>query len=510
MKRVVSTLLALVLVLALAGTAAAAGEGSITIDNAVNGKTYTIYRIFDLDSHNTDYTAINYKVSAKWAAFFAEGAEGLNYVDIDELGYVTWKENASAADFAAKAIAFATANSIANDGQKTADSSTVAFTGLELGYYLVQSDLGALCSLDTTMPDVEIQEKNSKPTAKKEVEEDSTGNYGDHNDADIGQKVNFRTTINVVDGDPKNYVLHDTMSAGLTFDPASVAVTIGERTLAKNTDYTLVTSNLTDGCTFEVQFKDGVLKPNDAVEVAYSAEVNEYAVIGGTGNDNKTQLKYGEDKGTEWDETHTYVWQFDVFKYAKKDKEEIPLAGAQFVLYKTVNDEKFYAQVANGKITGWTDDKEKATVFETPDNGKFVIAGLVFDSHSAGSGFVISDRSLTRFVAGNVRRNDHLNRFLQPVIAVGSLGFLQIVGVRVQTGDDEFAIVRSLENGGILLIVRPAGDFSICGLSIELFVVDSLIQDKLGAGQRDLLTVPHGVFKDVELPDVGFRQPFSR
>ena len=98
MKRVVSTLLALVLVLALAGTAAAAGEGSITIDNAVKGKTYTIYRIFDLDSHSEDYQALNYKVSAKWTAFFEEGAEGLNYVDIDELGYVTWKENASAAD----------------------------------------------------------------------------------------------------------------------------------------------------------------------------------------------------------------------------------------------------------------------------------------------------------------------------------------------------------------------------------------------------------------------------
>ena len=231
------------------------------------------------------------------------------------------------------------------------------------------------------MPNVTIKEKNSESTVDKQVQEDSTGDYGDHNDADIGQTVNFRTTINVVDGEPKNYVLHDTMSAGLTFDPASVAVTIGQQKLAKDTDYTLVTSGLTDGCTFEVQFKDGVLKPNDVVEVAYSAEVNEYAVIGDTGNDNKTQLKYGEDKGTEWDETHTYVWQFDVFKYAMRDGKEIPLAGAQFVLYKTVNDEKFYAQAANGKITGWTDDKEKATVFETPDNGKFVIAGLDADTY---------------------------------------------------------------------------------------------------------------------------------
>ena len=383
MKRVTSSLLALVLLLALAGTAGAEDKGSITIDNAIVGKTYTIYRIFNLNSHNTDYSAINYTVSEKWTAFFAEGAPGRTYVDIDKTyGYVVWKTGASPANFAAEAIKFAADKGIAHDGQAVAAPGTVKFDDLALGYYLVKSDLGALCSLDTTMPNVTIKEKNSESTVEKQVQEDSTGDYGDHNDADIGQTVNFRTTIYVVDGEPKNYVLHDTMSAGLTFDPASVAVTIGERTLAKNTDYTLVTSGLTDGCTFEVQFKDGVLKPNDVVEVAYSAEVNEYAVIGGTGNDNKTHLTYSDTpKSTGERLTKTYVWQFDVFKYAMRDGKEIPLAGAQFVLYKTVNDEKFYAQAANGKITGWTDDQKYATVFETPDNGKFVIAGLDADTY---------------------------------------------------------------------------------------------------------------------------------
>lgn len=383
MKRVTSSLLALVLLLALAGTAVAEDKGSITIDNAIVGKTYTIYRIFNLNSHNTDYSAINYTVSEKWTAFFAEGAPGRAYVDIDKTyGYVVWKTGASPANFAAAAIEYAADKGIAHDGQAVAAPGTVKFDDLALGYYLVKSDLGALCSLDTTMPNVTIKEKNSESTVDKQVQEDSTGDYGDHNDADIGQTVNFRTTINVVDGDPKNYVLHDTMSAGLTFDPASVAVTIGERTLAKDTDYTLVANGLTDGCTFEVMFKDGVLKPNDVVEVAYSAEVNEYAVIGGTGNDNKTHLTYSDTpKSTGERLTKTYVWQFDVFKYAMRDGKEIPLAGAQFVLYKTVNDEKFYAQAANGKITGWTDDQKYATVFETPDNGKFVIAGLDADTY---------------------------------------------------------------------------------------------------------------------------------
>ena len=386
MKRVVSTLLALVLVLALAGTAAAAGEGSITIDNAVKGKTYTIYRIFDLDSHSEDYQALNYKVSAKWAAFFEEGAEGLNYVDIDELGYVTWKENASAADFAAKAIAFAKAQNIANDGQKTANSSTVAFTGLDLGYYLVQSDLGALCSLDTTMPDVTIKEKNSEPTVEKKVKEDSNGDFGQTNDADIGQTVEFKTTITVVDGQPKGYVLHDTMSAGLTFNKKTVEVKIGERILTAGTDYTLVTEGLNDGCTFEVRFVDGQLKPNDVVTVTYSATVNEKAVIGGEGNPNTTKLSYTDGstttkKDTPESKTYTYVWEFDVLKYTMKDSTETSLAGAKFVLYKTVDGKNYYVKVTNGKVTGWTETKAEGTVFETPDDGSFTISGLDADTY---------------------------------------------------------------------------------------------------------------------------------
>ena len=396
MKRVVSTLLALVLVLALAGTAAAAGEGSITIDNAVKGKTYTIYRIFDLDSHSEDYQALNYKVSAKCTAFFEEGAEGLNYVDIDELGDVTWKENASAADFAAKAIAFAKAQNIANDGQKTADSSTVAFTVLELGYYLVQSDLGALCSLDTTMPDVTIKEKNSEPTVEKEVKEDSNGDFGQTNDADIGQTVEFKTTITVVDGQPKGYVLHDTMSAGLTFNKKTVEVKIGERILTAGTDYTLVTEGLNDGCTFEVRFiddKDGegnatgshALKPNDVVTVTYSATVNANAVVGDKGNPNTTKLSYTEGSTTTNEtkdsQTRTYVWEFDVLKYTMKDNAETPLAGAKFVLYKTVDGKNYYVKVTDGKVTGWTETKAEGTVFETPDDGSFIISGLDADTY---------------------------------------------------------------------------------------------------------------------------------
>ena len=376
-KRTLALLLAVVLVLALSISAFAVDtNGSIKVDNAVVNKTYTLYRIFDLDSHNTDYSAINYKVSAKWANFFVTGAEGLNYVTIDDMGYVTWKDGANAADFAAAAIAYATANGIANDGQQKATSSIVEFTNLPLGYYLVQSDLGALCSLDTTMPNVTIKEKNAAPTVDKQVQENSNGTWGDTNDANIGDTVNFKTTINVVDGQPKNYVLHDKMSNGLTFDAGSVEVKIGDRTLTLGSDYTLI-ANPKDGCTFEIEFKENVLKPNDVVIVTYSATLNEKAVIYPEPNTNETKLVYGEGSETTWDKTETFTYQFDL---VKTKTDNTVLNGAEFKLYdaKTEGNEIALIDEGNGvyRVATAAEKAAEGFVSATIKAGKVTIKGL--------------------------------------------------------------------------------------------------------------------------------------
>ena len=376
-KRIASVLLALVMALSLITTAFAAGEtGSITIDNAVVGKTYTIYRIFDLNSHNDDYTAINYKVSIKWAEFFQDGAKGLDYVTIDDQGYVTWKVDADKVAFAKDAYAFAQASSIPNDGQNKATNSTVKFENLTLGYYLVQSDLGVLCSLDTTMPDVTIKEKNSQPTVDKQVQENSNSQWGESNDANIGDTVNFKTTINVVDGQPKNYVLHDKMSNGLTFDAGSVEVKIGDRTLTLGSDYTLI-ANPKDGCTFEIEFKENVLKPNDVVIVTYSATLNEKAVIYPEPNTNETKLVYGEGSETTWDETKTFTYQFDL---VKTKTDNTVLNGAEFKLYdaKTEGNEIALIDEGNGvyRVATAAEKAAEGFVSATIKAGKVTIKGL--------------------------------------------------------------------------------------------------------------------------------------
>ena len=396
-----SALLALMLAVCMIVPAMAAQEGtltggSITINDAVPGQVYNAYQLLYLESYNKDAGAYAYKANSAWETWLKTQT---TYVSFDAQGYVTWVENADAAAFAklaqveaAKMTADATATApAAVDGETY---STVSLSGLKLGYYLVDTTLGTLCSLDTTNPDVTMKEKNEVPTNVKTVEEDSTGNYGETNDADIGQIVNFKSTITAQAG-AENYVFHDTMSAGLTYTGVGTITLNG--TTVPESSYT-VTAPATDGDTFDVTFTQAfcdTLKANDKIVISYTATVNENAVVGLPGNPNESKLSYGdssvaggEHNVTPPSETVTYTWDLDVLKYANGD-ETVVLADAQFVLLNKTKDK--VATIVDGKVTGWVNvpvaDQDGTitwpanTVLTTGANGKIEIDGLDADTY---------------------------------------------------------------------------------------------------------------------------------
>lgn len=278
MKKLITLLAVLTLALAMAVPAFAASgtassTGTITIDNAVTGTTYKAYRIFDLESYDTNKDVYSYKLNTKWNDFStysttidSNTVSAADFFSVNSAGYIEWKDakKDAGADFAKLAKAFVVEKNIEWDRTETASSTTVTFTNLTLGYYLVDTSLGSLCSLNTTAPSVTIKEKNSDTTIEKKIV--ITGDEKvDSNSAGIGDTVNFSITITVKDGAPKDYVLHDKLS-GLTFDPDSLEVKVGTTKLTANTDYTLET-NPADGDSFDVKFKDGKLKTNDVVVV---------------------------------------------------------------------------------------------------------------------------------------------------------------------------------------------------------------------------------------------------
>ncbi len=354
MKKFFSLLMVVMVLMTIAIPVSADGEtnGSVTINGVTESSTYEIYQLLDLESYNTASGAYSYKVNAAWAGFFAT-ADALSYVAIDDAGYVTWingDDADSVANFAKLALAYAKENGIApvksslNDGEFVVSTNAETeitsgvFSDLALGYYLVDSTVGALCGLTTTNPAAVINAKNGIPTIDKQVKEDSTNQWADTNNADIGQTVYFRTTINVHAG-AENYVLHDKMSAGLTFLKVSsvehiVPGTNTNTIIAATTDYTVVADDtLDDECTFEVRFTKEFcdsLETNDKIIVYYEAMLNRDAIIGGDGNPNESWLEYGEEHETTHDATKTYTFGFDV---VKTDSQNTLISGAEFKIY---------------------------------------------------------------------------------------------------------------------------------------------------------------------------------
>lgn len=383
--------------------------GTITINNAVVGQTYSIYKVLELESYDKDNDLYSYKPVDAWKAFFQvedvtaskQKGAGSDYVTIDENGYATWiagTDDANKAKFAKLALEYAKTNNINYNEQKNAAGNTVTFDNLPLGYYLVDSSVGALCGLDTTNPAVTIQEKNGTPTVEKKVKEDSTKNFDSSNTADIGQTVEFQTTITAQAG-AQNYVLHDKMDAGLTFDANSVSVNLKKNDPEQTTtitDYVLKTSKLGEAdpiCTFHIEFTKALcdsLNANDQIIVSYSATLNENAVVGNAGNKNDTWLKYGNGTDTTHSITTTKTYVIPVFKYTGTDT---PLAGAKFTLRNNnseliklikVSDETGSDETGTTELTyrvAKKDETSAETEITTPSKGKFVIQGLDADTY---------------------------------------------------------------------------------------------------------------------------------
>lgn len=486
-KKLASLLLALIMVLSMSVTAFAAQEGtldggSITIDNTVVGQTYSVYQILYLESYDAATNAYSYKANSAWESWLKTQT---SYVSIDTQGYVTWvaTSDTAAAEFAKLAQAEATkqGSTIAADDTKTAASNEVKFENLKLGYYLVDSTMGTLCSLDTTNPSVTIKEKNVAPGNEKEVEEDSTSNYGSKNDADIGQTVNFQSTITAQAG-AENYVFHDKMSAGLTFG-GSVTVTLNNTTVDSSnytfTDYTASGATTpTDGCTFEVAFTKAfcdTLKANDTIVISYTATVNENAVVGNDnntgGNKNESHLTYGEnnDLTTTPSETITYTWDVDVFKYTMDGQTKKPLAGATFTLSKDDKGANPIALINKGNNVyrvAKTGETGTVTEITTDNTGKFTIEGLDSDTYyltetAAPAGYnklaasikiVISDTGAVTVDDGttSVSEVEVLNQTGSELPSTGGMGttIFYVVGSILLTGAAVLLITKKRMSAG--------------------------------------------------------------
>ena len=305
---------------------------------------------------------------------------------------------------------------------------------VDFGWYVVDEitsvegthSASSLCMVNTANPDVFINIKSDFPVIQKQIrEDDGRGSIGSNKDGwndvadfEIGQTVPYRylTYVPNMNGYSSYYFsMHDRMDEALTFNPESVAVKIGDKTLVKDADYKVVTEGIPSDETFQIQITDLKATVNkyfypefngsvpemekfygQKIVVEYNATLNENASndTGRPGFENDVKLEYsnnpdsdgiGQTGETPWDTVVCFTFRMNGVKVNDQDPE-VKLEGAKFRLYSdsSCTKEVYVKEAANGD--GYTvinrdsvkNDEAPAEAVEmiSDENGIFNIVGL--------------------------------------------------------------------------------------------------------------------------------------
>ena len=417
-KKIMALVLAAVMVIAMGMTAFAADpDYSITVTNAKEGETYKAYKMFDLSVDDpTNPTAFRYTVNSAWTAF-AQTDEFKAVFTVDEQGYVTstqqphpdWAGDSALSKVIDSAAKFAADNHISPAGTVTigegATSGKIDLT--EAGYYVVSSTLGTRAMVDTTPanPAVTIHEKNEEDSIEKTVKEDKTGEYGETNDAQIGDTIEFKSVVTIAARSIK-VVIHDTMDNGLTLNDSSIKIYTDEQLSHEYTDATVKTgAEAAEGDTFTIKIPDTFAATANASQhlyIIYTAELNKNAVSSGASEVsivnqlNKTKVSFGDKTTSTEDSTTTTTHKFEVNKYAdgitnladavfqlKKDGTVVNLIKIDDTNYRVVDDTETgtaSSHANNGEIA----DIAAGSIvsdFVTVSSGNIVIWGVDSDTY---------------------------------------------------------------------------------------------------------------------------------
>ena len=362
-KKLIISLLALVIAMGASVTAFAEGY-SISVEDAIAGQTYDAYRVFDYvpaDENNAEAGGV-YKLNAEFAAkgfasyVYTEGETSTPMSELftvgdagilDTTGLGTVNDSTAVKTFGKAALAFAKANNIskkgtvtaakegAKAGEKIATGTTIEVDAY--GYYVVDSSLGTAVAVDTTTPNATIKEKNDVPSLDKEVTGvenrvpvyDKTGN-----DAQIGDKVDFKITANLKVGG-EDYVIVDVLDDGLTLDTTSIEVAFEGAEVAYTVENNYVAADGKKG--FKVEFTEQPTANTTAI-VTYKATVNTNALIHPDVNINEAYLIYGHDAETTHITTETKTYPM-ILKKVIKGTQTV-LAGAHFDIYRASDNTK--------------------------------------------------------------------------------------------------------------------------------------------------------------------------
>lgn len=446
-KKFFAILLCLTMLLGLATTAAAAGTSSITVSNPAVGDTYNLYKIFDAtysevkdEKGNTIANNIAYTIknTSEWyqdvvdSGLFDLTATADDDATATEHTYVvTVKDGVTGKDIG-EALGKKLAGKTVTDSKVVAaGTTTISFTGLDYGYYLIANGNTAksVVTLDSTTPNATVVDKNeSTPKWPKDPEDGKNANV---KSASVGDTVTFTIKADTtnyakttVDGKEvikqiEKYVITDTPDDAYTLDESSVSAKLQVPTANTDEDGNVIYEDVANGALTVTTSKDGktynfeiVWADKNAdgtytsryqsparIVLTYNATVN--AAIKPV-NKNEANFKYyfvGETTPEEPDNPRTelvYSYTIDLNKITEvkktEDGEEVvekkPLTGAEFKLYA---DEDLTNEI---KLVKDGNDYRVATAEEADDVVNVIEAGHVnIKGLAAGTYYLVETKA---------------------------------------------------------------------------------------------------------------------
>ena len=474
-KRSIALVLAMILTLAMSVTVFAAPNAdqntfSLTLNKAVKGHTYEAYQILSGDLSADKATLSN----IKWG----EGikAEGQTALGGDAAGYAKkladMGNNSSELKEQAQIIGANLASASGSVTVTDPDAKNV-ISNLKPGYYLIKDKDDSLQGQESytefilhVTDDVDANVKADVPSVEKKVKDtnDTTGEttgWQDSADYDIGDDVPFQLTATLANNieSYKTYSLkfNDTLSKGLDYNNDAV-IKLGDKVVTDSftPSYDATAKTLTFTCDNILAFG---AKNSDKIVVEYTAKLNENAVIGAAGNPNTVYLDFSNNpnNGGEGDRGKTPEDKVIVFTYKltvnKVDKENKPLTGAEFSLFKKVKvDGKDELELVEVKKILSTNAEGTVFGFTGLDDGTYVLR----ETKTPDGYNSIEDQTFTISAKHDENSDDPKLTELTGDVASGSIIDL---GVMLEKGELSTDVVNN--KGSVLPSTGGAGRVAI-------------------------------------------------
>ena len=347
---------------------ASSGTGSITIKNASKGEKYGVVKLFDATVGANG--AINYTgtIPAELSEYFTADTAG----NISKAAGKTDEQIVAAVQVWAAKQTFSETES---------DGTALTFAGLSYGYYVVKSSQGTVITVDSTNPNADIYDKNSKEiTVEKKVGKESYS---------IGDTITYTATFDTVNyigaGENAkqviNYEIQDTLPEFLT-DVTVTGITVGGTAIATQ-QFTNKKINIpwatevtgSNPKTYTSLYANGA-----KLVITYTAKLTSVTNIN-TADTNTVSLHPTTWNGTTEEKPWDDKWQDDavIKTYAvalKKTDGTNPLPGAQF----TITGLTVSGSAGEYTVVSYDPDSTaQSAVLDTDANGKLYILGLASD-----------------------------------------------------------------------------------------------------------------------------------